>query len=184
MNSGRKEQGEVNIRFCGIGGMGVILSCIILGKAALYDNKNAIQTQSYGPEQRGTRVKSDIIIAEGELTSYPTESEVDILVAYSDDAYNFYSNQVKSSGLRFINSDLIKLENITDMTFPIPANSIAQEFKNLKLVNIIMLGALIKKTKLVSLNAIKKSISESIPLRFIEINLKALNAGYEFLKEN
>ena len=180
MNSGSENQKEVSIRFCGTGGMGVILSSIIIGKAALNDNKNAIQTQSYGPEQRGTRVKSDLIISEDELISYPTETEVDILVAYSSDAYKFYSNQVKALGLRFINSDLIEIENKESRIFQIPATTFAKEFQNEKLLNIIMLGALVKTTKIVSRKAFEKAISESLPYRFIDINLKAFDKGYNF----
>jgi 2-oxoglutarate ferredoxin oxidoreductase subunit gamma len=179
MNSGRKNQNEFSIRFCGSGGMGVILSSIILGKAALNDNKNAIQTQSYGPEQRGTRVKSDLIISEDELISYPTETEVDILVAYSSDAFNFYSSQVKSSGLKFINSDLINIENISNNIFQIPATNISKELGNEKLLNVIMLGALIKITGIVSREGIEKAISETIPNRFISINLKGFNKAYD-----
>ncbi|MFX1426736.1 MAG: 2-oxoacid:acceptor oxidoreductase family protein [Promethearchaeota archaeon] len=182
MNSGSEKRKECSIRFCGLGGMGVILSSIILGKAALYDNKNAIQTQSYGPEQRGTRVKSDIIISEGELISYPTETEVDILVAYSSDAYNFYSNQVKETGLIFINSDLIKTKNKSNVMFQIPATGIAKKLSNEKLLNIIMLGALIKKSNIVSIKSTKKALSDTFPFRFIDINLKAFDVGFEFLQ--
>jgi 2-oxoglutarate ferredoxin oxidoreductase subunit gamma len=181
MNSGREEQGEISVRFCGIGGMGVILSSIILGKADLYDNKNAIQTQSYGPEQRGTRVKSDLIIATGELISYPTESKVDILVAYSSDAYHFYSNMVKSTGLIFVNSDLVEVESILNRIYQIPATTIAKKFSNEKLLNIIMLGGLIKKSNTVSRSAVKKAIFDIIPSHYIEINLEAFDAGYKWL---
>ena len=69
MISGKEKIRETSIRFCGLGGMGVIITSIILGKSAIYDNKNAIQTQSYGPEQRGSKVKSDIIISDSQLIS-------------------------------------------------------------------------------------------------------------------
>ncbi len=181
MNSGTQRENEVSIRFCGLGGMGVVLSSIILGKAAIYDNKNAIQTQSYGPEQRGTRVKSDLIISESDNISYPTDQKVNILVAFSNDAFQFYKDKVKKSGLYFINSDLIKDIPKPNSYTLIPASSLAEELKNERLINIIMLGAFIKKTNLVSNKAILASISNSVPFRFKKLNLKAYKRGNEFL---
>ena len=161
--------------------MGVILSSVILGKAAIYDNKNAIQTQSYGPEQRGTRVKSDLIISDSDTISYPSENKVKILLAFGNDAFQFYKDKVKKTGIYFINSDLIKDKPQSDSYYLIPASSLAEEFKNDRLINIIMLGALIKKTHIVSNNAIIKSISESVPSRFKELNLKAYKRGSDYL---
>lgn len=161
--------------------MGVVLSSVILGKAAIYDNKNAIQTQSYGPEQRGTRVKSDLIISDSDHISYPTEGKVDILVAFGNDAFQFYKDKVKKTGIYFINSDLIKDINPTNFYNLIPASSIADELKNNRLINIIMLGALIKKTRIVSEKAIIKSISDSVPSRFKELNIKAYERGNGYL---
>jgi len=179
---GNKEKDEISIRFCGLGGMGVILASIILGKAAILDHKNAIQTQSYGPEQRGTRVKSDLIISEGDLISFPTEKKVDIIVAFSNDAYQFYSLKVKNDGWRFINSDLIKLNWEKSNIHQVPAITLAKELKNDKLLNIIMLGGLIKKSNLVSQDAVIKSISDTVPSRFIKLNNDAFFKGYEYLK--
>ena len=172
---------EYSIRFCGLGGMGVILSSIILGRAALNDSKNAIQTQSYGPEQRGSRVKSDLIIAEGESISYPTEKKVDILVAFSSDAYNFYSDRVKPSGLKIVNSDLIKINNTLALIIQVPASTLANELNNTKLINIIMIGALLKKSKIVSIEAITRAISETVPNNYRDLNFKAFNIGYDYL---
>lgn len=181
---GNKEKDEISIRFCGLGGMGVVLVSIILGKAAIMDGKNAIQTQSYGPEQRGTRVKSDLIISESELISFPTDEKVDILVAFSNDAYQFYSSKVKPDGWRFINSDLIltKLSKEKNIIYQIPANMLAKELKNDRLLNIIMLGGLLKKSNLVSQDAIIKSISDTVPSRFTKLNIDAFFKGYEYLK--
>ena len=59
---------RVEIRLAGEGGQGMILAGIILAEAAaIYDKKNAIQTQSYGPEARGGASKSEVIIGTGEL---------------------------------------------------------------------------------------------------------------------
>lgn len=181
MSSGKTKENVNHIRFCGSGGMGVILTSIILGKAAIYDSKNAIQTQSYGPEQRGTRVKSDLVISDGELLPYPTDSKVDILVGFSKDAFDFYSTKVKANGMILFNSDLIVHTRNIKNSYKVPASSIAKELKNERVLNIVMLGSLVKITKIASLESIKKSIIDTVPQRFVEINLQAFNTGYDYL---
>jgi len=181
MNSGIKSKKETSVRFCGLGGMGVILTSIIFGKAAILDNKNAIQTQSYGPEQRGTRVKGDIIISEEELVSYPTNGKVDILVAFSQDAYNYYLPALKKKGIIFLNSDFVNIEETRFKIYKIPATSIGKELKNEKIINIVMLGGLIKITRLVSTESIIKALKETVYSRFIELNISAFNRGYDYL---
>jgi len=175
------EKNDCNIRFCGIGGMGVILVSIILGKAAIYDKKNAIQTQSYGAEQRGSKVKSDVIISNKERINYPIIDNPDILIAFSQDAFEKYFPKTKKDGIILINSDLVHTnENINNL-YKIPATTIAKEMKNERIINLIMLGALIKKTAIVSKESIIKSISDTVSETYRELNINAFQKGYEFL---
>ena len=77
---------RTEIRIAGFGGQGVIMAGIIVGKAAaLYDNINAVQTQSYGPEARGGASKTEVVISDDEIY-YPKVQEPDILVAMSHTA--------------------------------------------------------------------------------------------------
>jgi 2-oxoglutarate ferredoxin oxidoreductase subunit gamma len=181
MNFGKEEQNEFIVKFCGLGGMGIILTSIILGKAAIYDHKNAIQTQSYGPEQRGTTVTSDVIVSDEELISFPIEQKLDFLVAFSQDAYNSYKQKVKENGLIFVNSDLVKINSAKSNVFQIPASSIATELNNEKVLNMVMLGSLVKTTKLVSKESIIKSLKNTVHSRFITLNINAFNRGYGYL---
>ncbi|MHA1797986.1 MAG: 2-oxoacid:acceptor oxidoreductase family protein, partial [Candidatus Helarchaeota archaeon] len=77
---------KLEIRFSGFGGQGVILASVILGKAAILEGKNAVQTQAYGPEKRGSLLRSDIIITENEEINYATIEKADVLVAMSEKA--------------------------------------------------------------------------------------------------
>ena len=77
---------RTEIRICGFGGQGVILAGIILGKSAsLFDNKEAVQTQSYGPEARGGASKCEVVISD-DTVDYPKVESPDILVAMSNEA--------------------------------------------------------------------------------------------------
>ncbi|TFG03453.1 MAG: 2-oxoacid:ferredoxin oxidoreductase subunit gamma [Promethearchaeota archaeon] len=184
MNSGKNiKNNDIKIRFCGLGGMGVILSSIILGKSAIYDDKNAVQTQSYGAEQRGSKVKSDVIISKKEMINYPVIDKADILIALSQDAFEEYFQDTKHDCMVFINSDLVHPNAEIEKLYEIPATKLAIELENKRVVNIIMLGALCKISKITSKESLIKSIIESIPEKFKEINLKAFQKGFEYFSE-
>jgi len=76
---------RIEVRICGLGGQGVVLAGQILGRAAVFDGKNVVQTQSYGSEARGSAAKSEIIISD-EKIGYPMVRKCDILVAMSQSA--------------------------------------------------------------------------------------------------
>lgn len=179
MTSGKEEKKEISIRFCGAGGMGVILSSIVLGRAAIEDGKNSIQTQSYGAEQRGTKVKSDILISEFEEPTFPLFNEVDILIAFSQDAFDYFLSSAMENSIILINKDLVEFNEERQYLYKIPASSIANELKNPKVMNIVMLGSLIKITPIVSKEALLRAIAGSIPKKYIEVNIEALQKGYD-----
>jgi 2-oxoglutarate ferredoxin oxidoreductase subunit gamma len=186
MNSGKKEKeqtADISIRFCGLGGMGIILSSIILGKAAIYDNKNAIQTQSYGAEQRGSKVKSDVIISKKRFINYPVIDKADILVALSQDAFEKFLSSTKKDGILLINSDLIKLNVMDRKVYSIPAMTLARELDFKKVANIIILGALVRISGVVSKESVIKSISETVREKHIAINIDAFRIGFDYFKE-
>ncbi|MFO7797500.1 MAG: 2-oxoacid:acceptor oxidoreductase family protein [Promethearchaeia archaeon] len=178
MSIGKSDQKEISIRFCGSGGMGVILASIILGRAAIADGKNSIQTQTYGAEQRGTKVKSDILISEYNEPSFPLFDTVDILVAFSRDAFNYFYPKTRKNTFIIINTDLVELNQENENLFKIPASSMAEELNNPKIMNIIMLGSLIKITKIVSKESLIKAIKTSVPKKYENINIEGFNKGY------
>ena len=173
-------ENEINIRFCGLGGMGVILVSIILGKAAIYEGKNALQTQSYGSEQRGTKVRSDITISNNNSILYPVIDKFDYLIAFSQEAYNHYIKYIKEDGIIIINSDYISTINQNYKHIKIPAASIARKLGNSKVLNIIMLGLFIKISNIVSKESVIRAIKETISKNYVEINIQAFYEGYNF----
>ncbi len=183
MSSGKIENLNTSIRICGVGGMGVILSSVVLGKAAIYDKKIAVQTQSYGAEQRGTKVKSDVIISEKDMINYPIIDKADILISFSQEAFNFYLPHTKPESLVFINSDNIHFDEKKTNIYEVPARKLSKELKNEKVLNLIMLGALIKITNIVSIESMNKSITDTVSKAFLAINLKAFQKGYEYFQE-
>ena len=87
---------RTEIRLAGEGGQGMILAGIILAEAAaIYDDKMAVQTQSYGPEARGGASKSEVVIADGEI-DHPEVLSADVVVTLSQEAYDKYAEAFKA----------------------------------------------------------------------------------------
>ena len=165
----------------GVGGQGVVLSGILLGTAAtLFDGKKAVQTQSYSSELRGGSARAEVIISEEPVTD-PQVRKPDILIALAEDAIPKYIHRIKSKGLLVIDSDLVKGAKPGDYEIlAIPATSIAdKEMGNIVVANLIILGALLKKTNLLSVEAMEKAIEVSVPKKAITLNLNAFRRGLQ-----
>jgi 2-oxoglutarate ferredoxin oxidoreductase subunit gamma len=167
----------------GVGGQGVVLSGILLGTAAtLFDGKKAVQTQSYSSELRGGSTRAEVIISEEPVTD-PQVRKPDILIALAEDALSKYVDRVKPKGLLVIDSDLVKGAKPGDYeVLSIPATSIAdKEMGNIVVANLIILGAIIRKTGLLSIEAMEKAIEMSVPKKAIALNLNAFRKGLQLL---
>jgi len=166
----------------GVGGQGVVLSAVLLGTAAtLFGNKKAVQTQSYSSELRGGSTRAEVIISE-ESISDPQVRRPDILIALAEEAIPKYLHRIKPKGLLVIDSDLVKGAKPGDYeTLQVPATSIAEkEMGSIIVANLIILGALIKKTGLLSVEAMEKAIEASVPKKAKDLNLNAFRRGLEF----
>ena len=175
---------RVEIRFAGFGGQGIIKSGIIVAAAAcIHSGKNAVQTQSYGPESRGGACKSEVVISEDEI-DFPKVVEPDILVVMSQHAYNEYAENVKPGGVIIMDPDMIPHEkDLKSITiFRIPATKIAEELGRKIVANIVMLGAFVSITHMLKESAVKESIKANIPKGTEELNLTAFEKGYEYAK--
>jgi len=166
------------VRFSGFGGQGIVLAGYILGKAVINDGRNALQTQSYGSEARGGTSKSDVFISDQKIYEFEAE-ELDILLSFSQTAYETYNPLLKKNGLLFFDTDLVKPGDAHKIIHGIDSVNIAENVIGRKIMaNIVMLGFLTKVTEVVSFESMKKSIMESVPEKTIEQNLKALDEGY------
>jgi 2-oxoglutarate ferredoxin oxidoreductase subunit gamma len=168
------------MRFSGAGGQGLILAGIIMGEAAsIFDGKQAVQSQSYGPEARGGASKSEVIISD-QLIDFPKATNVDALLALTQEACDKYSNDLKEGGILLVDSDLVK--NLPEGNFTvvsIPIISIAKNEVGRSIVaNIVALGAMVALTGIVSRESAEKAVLARVPEAFVELNRKAFAMGY------
>jgi len=96
----------MNIRFCGFGGQGIVLSGYIYGVAATLDGKKALQTQSYGSESRGGECRSDVIISDEEIHEL-APSRLSVLIALSQAAFDSYCPALEETGILIVEDDLV-----------------------------------------------------------------------------
>ncbi len=163
----------------GVGGQGVILSGILLGTAAvLFDNKKAVQTQSYSSELRGGSARAEVIIS-GEPVSDPQVRRPDIFIAMAEEALPRYLGLMRPGGLLVIDSDMVKGARPGNYEIlSLPATSIAErEMGNTIVANLIILGVLIKKTAVVSAQSMEKAIETSVPKKAAALNMAAFRRG-------
>jgi len=170
---------KYEVRFSGSGGQGVILASVILGTAAaLYENKETVQSQAYGPEARGGASKADVVISD-EKVGYPKARVIDAMVCLSQKAATKYISTLKEGGIVIVDSDFVELpETGKYRLIKIPMSSTTlDKMDKLIALNIVSLGALVEITKIISHEALHKAIVDSVPKGTENFNIEAANLG-------
>lgn len=171
------------VRIAGTGGMGAVLAGVILGHAAVvYGGLNAVQSQSYGSEARGTAAKSEVIISDSEI-KYPKVRKSDILVAMSQSALDAYLNDSKPNSIIILDPDLVQnSSNLKDYdVVEIPAIRTADDLGARLVSNMVMLGALAKKLDMFSLDALEKALEDIVSQKHLKMDIMALRKGASLL---
>ena len=165
--------------FSGSGGQGVITAAIILAEAAvLYENLNAVQSQSYGAEARGGATRSDIIISDSEIR-FPKVIQPNVLVCLNQNAYNKFYPIIRPGGLLITDTRYVTIEKKVDAQqkeLSIYETVMAEIGKPI-VFNICMLGTVVSLTELVKPESIMKVLENRIPQDFLDMNRQALDIG-------
>jgi 2-oxoglutarate ferredoxin oxidoreductase subunit gamma len=165
--------------FSGSGGQGVITATIILAEAAvLYENLNAVQSQSYGAAARGGATRSDVIISDSTI-DYPKVIQPNVLVCLTQEAYNKFYPIIRPGGLLVTDTRYVKTQKKVDAQqreLPMFQNVMDKIGKPI-VFNICMLGAVIEMVDLINPEAIMKVLENRIPVDFLDLNRKALDLG-------
>jgi len=170
------------IRFSGYGGQGIIRCGLITGKAvSLFDNKFGTMTQSFGPEARGSACSSQVVISEDRVL-YPYITRPEILVSMSQDAYEKYEPELREDGILIYDTDLVRLKPARAQikVYGVPSTRFAEEMGNRVFANLVMLGFFTAISRVVSPEAMKKALPGLVPKRFLELNIRAFEKGYDY----
>lgn len=184
-SKGKKKKTEkIEIRLSGSGGQGLILAGVILAEAAaIYDGKNAIQTQSYGPEARGGASKSEVIISNEEIL-YPKTTRLDYLLALNQQSCDKYAGDLKEDGLLLVDSDAVEHLPSVKQVVSLPLIRTAREkVGRVMTTNIVSLGALVGLSGVVKRSSLEKAVLARVPRGTEELNMKALKLGFELAED-
>jgi len=173
------------IRIAGFGGQGVVTIGKILGTAfTVYEKKNSVNTQSYGPESRGGACRSEVVLSDGEI-NYPFVRKADIFVALSQVAFDKYVADLKDDGILLIDPNGVSVPASAKKSctvYEVPAMELSHEIGSTKFQNSVALGALYPLIKpFVSEDSLRKALTDNVPPKTVEPNMKAFEKGKTYL---
>jgi len=163
----------------GTGGMGVVLAGVILGHAAVvHGGLNAVQTQAYGSEARGTDAKSEVIVSDRPI-HYPEVIKSDYSVLMSQKAFDSFISGAKKGSVVIIDPDLVIFSGSSQdyRVVKVPAMRTADELGNRMVANMVMLGALVAGSRIFPLEVLERALTDMVPEKSVEINIRAIRAG-------
>jgi 2-oxoglutarate ferredoxin oxidoreductase subunit gamma len=170
--------------FAGFGGQGVLSMGLNLAQAAMMEGKHVTYLPSYGAEVRGGTANCTVVISDEEIAS-PVASAPEFVVAMNKPSLVRFQNQIQSGGVLLVNSTLVDAElSRGDIdVVKVAAGEIADKLDSPKSANMVMLGAFIKKSNLVSINTVIEELKNTLKKKekLIAINEKALMAGYNLV---
>ena len=173
---------NTEIRLAGFGGQGIVLSAIIIGKAAsVFQDGHATMTQSFGPEARGGSSSAQLILSDRPIL-YPYVRRTDILVALSQEAFARFVPELKPAGMLLVEQDLVRLTQLPPgiRAFGVPATRLAEQLGKRLVLNVVMVGFFAAVTQLVDSELLRRAVSDSVPPGMASLNLKAFDAGFDY----
>ncbi len=177
--------GPTEIKIGGLGGQGVILGGIIIGKAAaLFDDKHSCLTQAFGPEARGSACSAQVVVDKDPIL-YPYVHRPHIMVTMSQDAFNKFAPELRDDGMLLIEEELVQPSKLPSSVkvYSIPATRIAEELGKKMVLNIVMVGFFTSVTGVVSERAAREAVADSVPPNTVDLNLKAFDRGFAWGKK-
>jgi 2-oxoglutarate ferredoxin oxidoreductase subunit gamma len=177
---------RIEIALSGSGGQGMILAGKILAEAvAIYDNKQAVMTQSYGPEARGGAARAEVIISNTAI-HYPKMMNLNILLVLTQEALDKYGKMLQPDGLLIADERVVpSIPPHFQHVFKAPFSALAREKLGASLVtNILALGALASISRVVSREALTAAVSARVPGKHLELNRSALDLGYKVAQDS
>jgi 2-oxoglutarate ferredoxin oxidoreductase subunit gamma len=174
------------IIFAGFGGQGIILMGVILAQMMEnFPDLQVAQAQSYGPVSRGGACRTDVVISDREI-HYPKSARPDFMVFMSEESVKRYLGEgdPEKTLVIYDNTLIQSIPAPYQKIFPVPATQVAEkELQNRIVANIFMLGAIIEFITPGSFAVLREVVRRSVPAKSEALNMKALEAGYEFYRK-
>lgn len=175
------------IRFAGSGGQGVILAAVVVGEAAaIFEGLHAVQSQAYGPEARGGKSKSEVVISRSEI-DYPKATSPDLQIILNQTSCDEFVPDTNKGGIVILDDTYVLSFPKSDAeVYVLPIVKTAREKIGRELVtNMVALGVaarVLESLELMKPDSVKKAIMQRVPKGTEEMNERAFNEGYEMMK--
>ncbi len=178
---------QKEIIIAGFGGQGVLFAGQVLAYAAMDTGKTVTWIPSYGPEMRGGTANCTVVIADEEIGS-PLVKNPPYVIALNLPSFDKYEPLVQPGGVLVVNQSMVdrgaRRDDIT--TIFIPGNELAEEIGDRRLLNMVMVGALLAQFDLLNLKDVEKALEAHLPARHQKLlpnNFRALERGYQLARE-
>ena len=171
----------------GFGGQGVLSIGSTLATAAMLEGKFVTYLPSYGVEVRGGTANCAVAVSDEEIAS-PVASAPEFVVAMNQPSFVRFQGVLQSGGLLCANSSLVNTESArSDIEIlAVPTSELAEKLGSIKVANMIMLGALVRASTMISYDAMVKNLTEILgegKAKLLKLNREALAVGYNYTKD-
>ncbi len=172
-----------DVMIAGFGGQGVLLAGKLLAYAGMLEGRHVTWFPSYGAEIRGGTANCTVIISSDEIGS-PVVQNPSAMMIFNEASFKKFETRIKQGGQIFLNTSLVHgSPTRSDITrIEVQANDIAESLGDIRISNMVMLGAFLKKTGVVALESVLAALKQVLPARrhsLIPLNENALKRGAE-----
>lgn len=176
-----RERVQEEIIISGFGGQGALFAGQLLTYAAMDEGFCVTWIPSYGPEMRGGKARCTVVISDEEIGS-PLVRRPSAAIVLNIPSMEAFEPAVKPGGVLVVNSSLVPQRSARDdiRAIYVPASDLAIEIGNVRLANVICLGALVKAIGVVPLEAVEQALENHLPERhrkLLSVNKEALRKG-------
>ena len=171
--------------FSGFGGQGVLSIGFTVANAAMYEGKYVTYLPSYGVEVRGGTANCTVVVSDEEIAS-PVASDPECILAMNQPSFVRFQSILQSGGLLCVNSSIVDVTSArSDIeVLSVPTSELAEKLGTIKVANMVMLGAFIKASDIISYDFLIKNLTEILgegKSKLIKLNKDALEIGYNYV---
>lgn len=171
--------------FSGFGGQGVLSIGFTVANAAMFEGKYVTYLPSYGVEVRGGTANCTVVVSDEEIAS-PVASDPEFVVAMNQPSFVRFQSILQSGGLLCVNSSIVDTTSArSDIeVLTVPTSELAEELGTIKVANMIMLGAFVKASNIISFDFLIKNLTSVLgegKAKLIKLNKDALELGYNYI---
>lgn len=176
------------LRFCGVGGQGVLLAGEILAEAKIESGGYGVKAASYTSQVRGGPTKVDILLDEEEiLYPYALEGSISFMLSTAQVSFDQFKSGIKKGGIIVVDSNLVKPSQEDREAFKvveIPIISIAKnEIGNVVTQSVVALGIAVELSKAIGRDLVFETMKKKVPSKVLDMNIQAFEVGEKYARE-